>query len=762
MYKNPGYAFCSIIALVFATASFADELRFNRKTDWDTWTTPQGTLQFNADGSIGLNRIDKKINAVPNAPNFLHRVKSSKNLRPGGVHVVGSSAEMGDNIIDGRTDTWWAPDPDTVLEDWFIEVDLGRLTLATKVRLTFADTLDFEPFRQFSVYVNDGVRSVASKDVFKFTRIGRPTEPNVQRVIEYELQTIATGASTGENLVTGDTLDYRMVQYVRFVAEEHQPGAALALVEVETVGDNALLGSVARGGGVRGGADVGNLEGIVDGDKNTAWTISGTADWIVEGHWFEIDMGATYWIDTAFFHISRTRRLMGNFEITTSDGTQASGMTTGRIRSPFDFLHMSLVDNNPSPPRRVFELNFPPRKVRYVFLRRLNLDECSQCLLTSLTEFMMFGEGYMAEVVMESDFIDLGGTKDIRKLSWDAELPPGTFVEIRSQTGDTFNFENKYYNKNGIEISESQWNKLPKSQKRDVEVLQLRGPDWSGWSKAYDFPEETFLSPSPRQFTQLQVKLGNNDPEFAPLLRSIALHFDDPLISGGVTSRIQPRQAEFDSLQVFSFVLKPTFRSGDRGFDRVFIRTPFPVDGVRVMVGGEEVVPTSVAMMGDSLRVDLSQPVRRDSVEIQFPTRIQANATAFDAWISVTDGDLQQGVQPEAKHAATVFVPSVASGSSLIRKVAVTPLVTPNGDGVNDEAMIDFVLAKVERLLPEVLIYDLSGRVVRSLEAGTVGFSWNGRDEGGRILPPGAYICEIKLRADIGDERVHRIINLAY
>ena len=161
MYKNTGYAFCSIIALVFATASFADELRFDRKADWDTWTTPQGTLQFNADGSIGLNRIDKKINAVPNAPNFLHRVKSSKNLQPGGVHVVGSSAEMGDNIIDGRTDTWWAPDPDTVLEDWFIEVDLGRLTLATKIRLTFADTLDFEPFRQFSVYVNDGVRSVA-------------------------------------------------------------------------------------------------------------------------------------------------------------------------------------------------------------------------------------------------------------------------------------------------------------------------------------------------------------------------------------------------------------------------------------------------------------------------------------------------------------------------------------------------------------------------------------------------------------------------
>ena len=61
-----------------------------------------------------------------------------------------------------------------------------------------------------------------------------------------------------------------------------------------------------------------------------------------------------------------------------------------------------------------------------------------------MTDFLLFGEGYMAEVVMESDFIDLGGTKSIRRLSWEADLPAGTFVEIRSQTGDEFIFENKF------------------------------------------------------------------------------------------------------------------------------------------------------------------------------------------------------------------------------------------------------------------------------------------------------------------------------
>ncbi len=755
----------AVVALVIAgaTVSFADEFRFERKTDWDSWAFPRGTLVFNVAGSIGLRRIDKKINAVANAREFRHRVKASKEPRPGGVHVVGTSAQMGDNIIDGRTDTWWTPDPDNVLEDWFIEVDLGRLTLATKVRLTFADTLGVKPFRQFSVYINDGVRSVASKDVFKFTRIGRPTEPNQELVIEYELETVWPGGATGENLVTGDTLNYAMVQYVRFVAEEHQPGAALALFEVETVGDNALLGSVDRGGGVRGGTDLGNLEGLIDGDKNSAWTISGTSDWISTGHWFEIDMGATYWIDQAFYYISRTRQMMGNFEITTSAGDQAAGLTSDRVRSNFDFLHMSLVDNNPSPPRRVFEFNFPPRKVRYTFFRRINTDDCSQCLLTSMTDFLMFGEGYMAEVVMESDFIDLGGTKNIRRLSWDADLPPGTFIEIRSQTGDEFIFENKYYNKNGVEISENQWNKLPKSQKRDIEVLQRTGTDWSGWSQIYDFPEEIFLSPSPRSFAQLQVKLGNDNPEVAPLLRNIVLHFDDALISGGVTSRILPRQAGFDSLQAFSYVLKPTFHLDDQGFNRVSIRTPFPVEDVEVKIGGASVVPMAVTMVGDSLQVDLSERVQRDSVEVQFQTRIQANATAFDAWVGVVGEDLQQGVQPEDQHAATVFVPSVANGGALIRQVEVSLLVSPNSDGVNDHAAIGFVLAKVEGgAPPQVSIFDLSGRQVRVVAAGTDGYRWDGRDEGGQILPPGAYVCQIKLAADIGDERVNRIINLAY
>ena len=72
------------------------------------------------------------------------------------------------------------------------------------------------------------------------------------------------------------------------------------------------------------------------------------------------------------------------------------------------------------------------------------------------------------------------------------------------------------------------------------------------------------------------------------------------------------------------------------------------------------------------------------------------------------------------------------------------------------------MLAKVESgTSTTVEIYDLSGRMVRTVQR-TDAYVWDGRDESGMLLPPGAYVCQIKLAADVGNELVNRIINLAY
>jgi hypothetical protein len=743
-------------------AVLADEFRFERKVDWDSWAFPQGVLVLDEDGSIGLSRVDKQINAAADARNFLHTIKSSKEPIPGGIRVVGSGQSTAAHVIDGRADTWWQPDPDAARQDRWVEVNLGRMVHATRIRLIFPDTLGVRPFRSFSVYVNDGERATAARDVFQFTRVGRTTEPNHQRVVEYDLTTLDPGEAIGDHLNTADTLNYAMLQYVRFRAEEDDPAAALAGIEVITIGENLALGSVGRGGGIRAGSNVNNSAAFSDGDHNTKWIATGTGSWEDEGFFFEWDLGAVYWLDRMIIEYGNPwgRPLVREFVVSTSAGASVDGLTIDRVRSNFDYQKLTEVDAKPSPVRFVYDLIFPPRKTRHIFYH--NKDPGEGWVSYMMFEYALYGEGYVAEVEMLSDFIDLGGIKSVRRLTWDAELPEGTFVEVRSQTGDAFLIERQYYHKSGIELSEAQWNKLPTSQKQPLVETQRRGPEWSGWSPPYVEADAVFLSPSPRRFVQLRVRLGNDNPDVTPLLRNIVLHFDDALISGGVSSRILPRQVGFDSLQSFRYVLTPDFRSGDQGFNRVQIQMPAPVEEITVKVGGVKVVPIAVTMVGDSLQVDLPQRVRRDSVEVEFQTRIQDNATTFDAWISVVGENLLQGTRPEVEDAVTVFVPSVARAGALIRQIVVTPLVSPNGDGINDEASIVFALAKVEGRAADVVIYDLSGRRVRVVTARAEGYRWDGRDEGGRLLPPGAYVCQIELAADIGVEIAHRVINLAY
>ena len=98
----------------------------------------------------------------------------------------------------------------------------------------------------------------------------------------------------------------------------------------------------------------------------------------------------------------------------------------------------------------------------------------------------------------------------------------------------------------------------------------------------------------------------------------------------------------------------------------------------------------------------------------------------------------------------------------MIRNLDLSPgIVTPNGDGVNDQLEIRFVLTKV-RAEPDVEIFSLSGQLVRVLEAADGVHAWDGRDQAGQLVPPGAYICQLRVSADAGDEVLHRIIDVAY
>ena len=81
-------------------------------------------------------------------------------------------------------------------------------------------------------------------------------------------------------------------------------------------------------------------------------------------------------------------------------------------------------------------------------------------------------------------------------------------------------------------------------------------------------------------------------------------------------------------------------------------------------------------------------------------------------------------------------------------------VLTPNGDGVNDQLTVSFTLQGITAAPVEVGIYDLRGRLVRQLVSqvrseGRYGDIWDGMTDGG-MVPPGVYLAQVWVKTDLG------------
>jgi gliding motility-associated-like protein len=111
----------------------------------------------------------------------------------------------------------------------------------------------------------------------------------------------------------------------------------------------------------------------------------------------------------------------------------------------------------------------------------------------------------------------------------------------------------------------------------------------------------------------------------------------------------------------------------------------------------------------------------------------------------------------------TVFVPEISAKDNLLRRINLSGnVLTPNEDGINDKIEVDLLVVKTSTE-PEVTIYDLAGRqVAKAYIVNDEKYQWDGRDIGGMLLPPGSYILEVKVAADVRTDVQQRIINLVY
>ncbi|HEU4974018.1 MAG TPA: FlgD immunoglobulin-like domain containing protein [Baekduia sp.] len=109
------------------------------------------------------------------------------------------------------------------------------------------------------------------------------------------------------------------------------------------------------------------------------------------------------------------------------------------------------------------------------------------------------------------------------------------------------------------------------------------------------------------------------------------------------------------------------------------------------------------------------------------------------------------GILFVATAGAAVVTQRLKDDPALLRRVHVTPLISPNGDGWRDYATIRLIPGQTDRLAVTVL--DADGHVVRRLarhrrarSGHFVRFRWHGGTGGGRPAPAGTYEVRVALR----------------
>ena len=494
-----------------------DGFQVNEKRQWERWSFPAGTLELGADGSIVPARFAPTVNAALDAPQFFHETKKHGTVQ-GGVWKVGSNPRDAGNIIDGKLGSpYWKPDPADPLEDWWIEIDLGRIVAANRIVLHFPDQEGARPFGLFRVLGSDGRRQAISDDFFFFDLIGGTSTLNEDTLIEYQLDSFGEAsvfhlADPDTPIADADTSTaFAALQYLRIVVDGKTPDAALSEVEVFTYGENIAPGTFDRGGliDVPGGLP----DRLIDGDLNTVYSGAQTNN--VEKFKLTWDLGALFWIGRII------ELAPGPGGTISPPGWSSRGheptqllVADGSRLSLNKEVEFDLLVDFPDPvgwnrPVWLTYLFSPPRPVRYIrHFYPLNLEGLASTS-TELNDIAVFPVGHVARVEMTA-FVDLDrrefvdfeqgrldrrrAPKVMRSLSWEADLPEGARVQARTRSGNTLVERTLYFNHKNEPVDEDLYNRLPGPRQGPTKQVLAEGEDWSEWSNPYQFPGQAFLS----------------------------------------------------------------------------------------------------------------------------------------------------------------------------------------------------------------------------------------------------------------------------
>ena len=737
-------------------------------------------------------------------------------------------------VFDGDPTTYWQPAAPSgqidLSAEWWFSVDLGEVAFVRKIVLRFVDEELGDPFLLFDVLLSDGrpPRGSSDKELLRFEPALQMLVPNKrQRIFEIDFESVpeigGKLARFVKVVVTGSALDRgREISRQSFDAlalrnrgaveyYKLQPDGSrilvdpsvydeldstrqgdilyyrrelprLAELEIWKEGDNVMRGALERGGSVS--STVGsNVSGILllDGSIDTFSFVEFTR----LGMELFFDLGAHYWIDTH-------RVIYNTFSpaATSSFPSYQLDVSNGDLAPDGTLKWQTVVDRQQIPIGGVeMEGNdFQPVKARFFRTNWLETGGAS-----NLAEVQLFGQGYQPRVELQSDLVRLGGSRNLLSIEWTGVVPDNTQLLVQTRTGNELEDIFLYYDKDGNEVTrEFYYEKLKSFTRGDSIPAQIPGSDWSDWSAPYgDSGGSPIASPSPREFLKIRATLLSDDPDTSVALESMRLRFGEP-VARRLVGEIDPWRIDALGVeQSFSLFLSPQFSPSDRGFDQFLLVAPpdmeLTFDG---LFTGDE---TDLDAVADVVQIDTAS----DSLQLSFPTvdpsgsaeilRIDFRTTLFSSGAALRPAlqrsQLGNGIwqRVDAGNAldriagTTITLVGDASDNRLLAGASVVPpVLTPNGDGLNETAAFVFDVLRVDDDSPvEATVFDLGGRQLRHLierrtrSAGRYEMVWNGRDNSGGLVPPGLYVVHLRVGAktegaDVRDKEKLLTVGVAY
>lgn len=572
------------------------------------------------------------------------------------------------------------------------------------------------------------------------------------------------------------------------------------------------------GGGSNARADE-VMRGLVDGDELTAsFTHRARADGRPNSvRFITLDLGVPVPVDSIVFFPPQTGLTSDNqrqrelfaraYEVSRTnvpvewlifeDETTSTGSAGYH---PLDEILASTFANNTSVVSLATDLRFT-RFLRFKF------GEVSTTTL--LAEIEVFGRGYPQEARYISAPHSFGQAVSLGRVAWQFTryrlLPSGAItadptapVQLNLQTRAGFDDNPKTYfifDDLGrlLEVDEDTYFDSPRIVERFSEGIAgfraKRDDDienWNNWSVNYQASGDEIRSSDGAEFLQFRFTITTEDPLTFGVLDSLAFAVS-PLLADralaeitldGRTGADGAVEVPLGVTQRFAYHIRTEAGTTDRaGFDGIELEVPPASRFLDLTIDDQpaaEGEDFSLAASDEQLRFTFPAAFQEDKAfRVRFQGAVfQPSVFLASRLFNSSAASLPQSIEAGDAHAdvASNSIQVVSSDEALGILGAIglsAPVVTPNGDGANEQVAIGFDLFGVAGGTLRVEVRDLSGRRCAAIldaqaAAGPYALQWDARDQQGKLVPIGLYLIRVAVEVDRGAFARVEAVGVAY